>query len=129
VPHEVRNNILVQVGNQCIAKRVRFDDGSQVFDGNLWFRAADPATEALLRDWSGRDFDSLGAFRVSPAFTASQFCYGPGFEASGVEGDPGLDATMRPSPTGPAAHGAPDLSTTGWPGAVKSVYRGALPPR
>jgi len=129
VPHEVRNNILVQLGNQCIARLVRIDDGSQVFDGNLWFRAADPVTEPLLGGWSGRDFDSLAAFRTSPSFAASQRCYAPGFEVGGVEGDPGLDALLRPSPTGPAAHGAPDLSGTGWPGAVKSEYRGALPPR
>jgi hypothetical protein len=86
-------------------------------------------TEPLLSDWSGHDFDSLGAFAMSSTFAASRRCYPPGFEASGVEGDPGLDAQLRPSPTGPAAHGAPDLSVTGWPGAVKSEYRGAQPPR
>ena len=132
-PHELFNNILVQTADQYLAHGARVADGSQVIDGNLYFRSFAAPTQPLLKDYrnggAAADFARLLDFTTSPYFQATRTYYAPGWEASGVEGDPGLDANYRPLQTGPAASGAIDLSSRGWPGTTPLGYRGALPPR
>ena len=132
VPHEVVNNIFVQRGDQWLLRDARVDDGSQVHDGNLyWAPHRRPGTDLLEDLRLGHDeldFASLAAFLGSGVFNATQPAYAPGWESHGVEGDPRLDDQLRPSPTGPAASGAVDLSGKGWPGLTGETFRGALAP-
>ena len=122
VPHEVYNNIFLQTMDLWVASNIRVSDESQVFDGNLYYRSASnpttPMFEYIQDGNSSNEYESLHAFREAT-----------GFESSGIEGDPGLDANYRPDFIGPAASGAVDLSGTGWPGVISSEkFRGALAP-
>jgi hypothetical protein len=132
-PHEVCNNILVQTGDHWIARAARVADGSQVFDGNLYFRACRAPTTSLLEDYASDgsffDFERLVDFKASKLWRATRACYPPGWEARGQERDPGLDASYRPLRDGPAGTGAVDLTQKGWPGVEPVAYLGALPPR
>lgn len=132
-PHEVYNNIFVHTGDQPIVFDARCDDGAQVFDGNLYFRSHPGPTSRLLEEYSAGavllDFAALQAFRSSSLWAATRLHYPPGWEAAGVEGDPGLDAIYRPDPAGPGATGALDLSGRGWPDTAPVPWRGAFPPR
>jgi hypothetical protein len=131
VPHEVYNNIIIQVADAWLAGRVRVADGSQIHDGNLYYRSYANPTQPFFARWSDasgpQDFNSLAEFLASPLFTESKKHYAPGFESSGVEGDPRLDSHYRPDPGGPAATGAIPLPPE-WPGNTAGVFRGALPP-
>lgn len=133
VPHEVLNNVLIGEADHWLCSHARPADGSQVFDGNVWFRPTATPTTPLLRaidgSGNGRDFGGLATFRASPLWSATQAYYAPGWEALGVESDPGLDDLRQPDPLGPAASPGVDLSTRDWPGAAQLGYRGALPPR
>ena len=133
LPQEVYNNIFIQTEAHRIARGARVYDGSQILDGNLYYRAQSAAPpEYLFRHWENEtttaSFNSLAAFKSHPFFTESQAYYPPGWENAGVEADPQLDSDYYPSPSGPAANGAIDLSGKGWPGADGSPYRGALAP-
>jgi hypothetical protein len=131
-PHEVFDNIFVQKGNQWILRRGRVADGSQCFDGNLYFRShANPTTSLLEGFTSGsttRSFTSLYGFVTSSLWLQSRTFYSPGWELAGVEGDPQLDSNYRPAATGPAASGALDLASKGWPDAGSAGHRGAITP-
>lgn len=131
-PHEVFNNVFVQRGNQWIVRRGRVADGSQCFDGNLYFRSHSNPTTSLLEGYTSgtttRSFTNLYSFVTSSLWTASRTYYSPGWEVAGVEADPGLDANYKPSATGPAASGALDLSAKGWPDAGSAGHRGAITP-
>ncbi len=130
-PHEVCNNIFVLVGDQWILRRARVADGSQVFDGNLYWRTGAQPSTPLLADFQGtqtRDFTSLYGFLTSSLWTQSRTNYAPGWEASGVEANPQLDATYRPAANGPAASGGVDLSGKSWPDAGSATHRGAITP-
>ncbi len=131
-PHEVFNNVLIQTGDQWILRRARVHDGSQRYDGNLYFRSEPQPSTTFLADYSGggsaRDFVSLAAFSASSLWPLTRSFYAPGWEASGVEADPQLDALYRPAAGGPAASGAVDLGATGWPDADGAPHRGAVPP-
>jgi hypothetical protein len=131
-PQEVYNNIVVQVADYWVSSGARVADGSQIFDGNLYHRVPAHATQPFLRQWAGatavRDFASLAEFKASALFAESKRIHSPGFENSGVAGDPGLDAEYRPAADGPAATGAMPLPPH-WPGNRGEKFRGALPPR
>ncbi|NNC42741.1 MAG: hypothetical protein HKO03_05840, partial [Acidimicrobiia bacterium] len=131
-PHEVYNNIFVQLGDQWIVRDARVADGSQIHDGNLyWAPGRSTSTELFNRvDNSGTatDFQSLTEFTASTAWQATTGYYPPGWESSGVEADPRLDAELRPPTASAAATGAVDLSDKGWPGITGETYRGALSP-
>ena len=131
VPQEVYNNIIIQVADYWLSSGARVADGSQIFDGNLYYRVPKDATHPFLRRWAGvneiRDFPSLAEFKASPLFAESKRRYPPGFENSGTEGNPGLDRDYRPAKDGPAASGAVPLPA-GWPGNRVEKFRGALPP-
>ena len=65
---------------------------------------------------------------TSSLWTQSRTHYAPGWEASGVEANPVLDANYRPAANGPAASGAVDLSGKSWPDAGSATHRGAVTP-
>jgi hypothetical protein len=130
-PHEVYNNIFIQISDDWVAARAEVADGSQIYDGNIYYRTVSHPTSPLFRKWeSGRkkeDFQSLAAFKSSRFFQETRAYYPKGWESSGVEADPALDGQYRPSPHGPAANGAVTLPA-GFPGNDGGRYRGALPP-
>ena len=131
VPHEVFDNIFVMRGNQWALRRARVADGSQAFDGNLYWRTGAQASTPLFAGFVGsqtRDFSSLYGFVTSTLWTQSRAHYAPGWEASGVEADPRLDADYKPAADGPAASGAIDLTSKGWPDAGAQGHRGAIAP-
>jgi hypothetical protein len=132
VPHEVYNNIFVQLGDEWILREARTDDGSQIHDGNLyWAPNLLPGTDLLEDVASGimeEDFASLAQFVGSIGWAATRAHYPPGWESSGLQVDPQLNASHAPHPAGPAATGALDLSGRRWPGAAGETFRGALPP-
>lgn len=130
-PHEVYNNILVQTSSVQIARGARVADGSQVYDGNLYYRPSNTTSPLFLefRDQAGKaDFKSLAKFKASKFYLQTRAYYLPGWEAAGVEADPRLDQGYRPDSKGPAARGAIDLRSRSWPGATGEVFRGALAP-
>ena len=131
-PHEVFNNVFVQLGDQWLLRDARAEDGSQIHDGNLyWAPHRSPGTDLLEDIWDGdasQDFATLADFRGSATWKTTQVHYPPGWERSGVEADPQLDQAFRPDPDGPAASGAVDLSGKGWPGLCGETFRGALEP-
>lgn len=126
VAHTVYNNILVETGGGVLADEMSTDDGFQIYDGNLYFRAT-PSTEPLWDDVDGSDFDTLRDFLNSSSFQASKDMLDTGWESNGIEADPRLDEQKHPSDNGPAAMGA-ILLPSHFPGP-RHVYRGALPPR
>lgn len=131
--HSVFNNIFVQTADHCIAHGARVHDGSQVWDGNLYHRSAAHPRTPLFSDLDddGRfaNFATLADFVGSTHHAVTRGHHRDGWEAAGVEGDPGLDRDYRPDPRGPAADGAVDLRATGWPGVAAEPHRGARAPR
>lgn len=131
-PHEVYNNVFVQVSDHHVLRRAHVADGSQRHDGNLYHRTvatpSRPLFALLENDFTSEDFDTLSGFLSSSLWGMTQAFYPPGWDASGVEGDPLLSAEHVPDPSGPAASGGVDLSATGWPGTSASTYRGARKP-
>ncbi len=131
--HEVYNNLFVQTQDHWIAHEAVLEGGLQIYDGNLYFRPVRGPRHPLFRQFllgagaAPRDYATLAAWRASPAFEATRASYPPGWESSGVEADPRLDADYRPHPEGPAASGAVPLPA-GLPGDDGARYRGALPP-
>jgi hypothetical protein len=131
VPHEVLNNVFVQLADHPILIGGRLDDGSQRYDGNLYFRVGAPSTPlfaALERGEESLDFDTLAALRADLVRQTSEQVARADWEAHGVEADPRLGSDHVPAADGPAVTGAVDLSQTGWPGTSKEVHRGALRP-
>lgn len=132
-PHEVFNNIFIQKWDHYLIRAARTDDGSQIFDGNLYHRSsATHKTNQLYQiydivDGTYSHFRSLPDFMNSASQTATRLHYPPGWEANGVAADPKLDGMYRPGVNSPALTGAVDLSRRGWPGADGRSYRGALP--
>ncbi len=62
---------------------------------------------------------------ASSTFIESQSFYAPGWDSSSVEADPKLNENYLPAATGPAANGAIDLNSVGFPGLKGDVFRGA----
>lgn len=130
-PHEVLNNVMVQRGTQWIARFGRIGDGSQVFDGNVWYRervADAPIWKELAFGEEEKDFESIDRLRRSPHGRASQAHWPAGWESRGVQGNPKLADDLTPLTAGPASRAGVDLSRRPWPGVERSGYRGALAP-
>jgi hypothetical protein len=132
-PHEVLDNVFVLHGDQCMLRRARVHDGSQVFDGNVWARFGASATTPLVQQCENNstfaDFASWSAFTTSSHAAAAAANYTPGWEAVGAEGDPQLDTNLHPRRGGLADGDGVPLATRPWPGAARGGYRGALAPR
>jgi hypothetical protein len=131
VPQEVYNNIIIQIADAWAAGPIRVADGSQIHDGNLYYRSFPNPAHPFFRGWFGesgpQDFTSLAEYHTSPLFAESRSHYPPGFENSGTEGNPGLNNDYRPDPKSPAATGAVALPAD-WPGNKAEAFRGALSP-
>jgi hypothetical protein len=131
--HVVYNNIFVIHFDQIWVQYLTSNLASEIYDGNVYY-AVPPA----VAFWNRVRTSAGEQGKNSPTMTLaelkalvaldSQNFYAPGFEASGIDADPELDPTYRPSIWGPAATGAVDLSATGFPGATAEVWRGALAP-
>lgn len=130
-PHEVYNNIFVQITDFTAAREAHVADGSEIHDGNLYYRTVSNATTDLFKNWisgsQSSSFKSLAEYKSSQFFQDSKTYYAPGFENSGIEADPLLAADYRPDPYGPAATGAVRLPS-GLPGNDGGTFRGAFPP-
>lgn len=130
-PQEVYNNIFIQTMDHWISREARVSGGSQILNGNIYFRTLTNATNYLFRSWingnSVTSFRNLSQFRSSSFYTATRNYYSPGWESSGIEANPQLDSNYRPGANSPAATGAVSLPT-GWPRQDNGHYRGALPP-
>ncbi|GAB62034.1 hypothetical protein KSU1_C0438 [Candidatus Jettenia caeni] len=133
-PQEVYNNIIIQTMDHWLARDCRVADGSQICDGNIYYRSVAGPKNYFFRSWeeklgsSSYYFKSLSAFKSSPLFDASRKYYAPGWEKNGTEANPQLDKDYYPAPDGPAATGAIPLPSS-WPGLDGGGYRGALPPQ
>lgn len=130
-PHEVYNNIFVQITDFTAAREAHAADGSEIHDGNLYYRPVSNASADLFKGWisgsKSSNFRSMSAFKASQFFQDSKQYYGPGFENSGIEANPLLAADYHPDPYGPAATGAVRLPSE-LPGNDGGTYRGALSP-
>lgn len=130
--HEVYNNIFIIVTDHWLARKARVSDGSQIYDGNIYFRMVVNAKKPFFRmfksGWKTLDFDSLAEFKTSSFFIDSKAHYPAGWENSGIEANPQMNNKYQPVSDGPAAIGAVTLPSD-WPGRDGGVYRGALPPK
>ncbi|HEV7240999.1 MAG TPA: hypothetical protein VGQ36_17300 [Thermoanaerobaculia bacterium] len=128
--HDVYNNIFVIDFNQIWVHLLTSNLASEIYDGNLYY-AMPPAAPFWNRVHTSAGEQDVATLATLKALvtTDSKTFYAPGFEASGIDGNPQLDANYRPSISGPAATGAVDVSATGFPGATADVWRGALAPR
>ena len=131
-PHEVFDNVFWLQGDQCMLRHARVHDGSQIFDGNVWRRTGAAPTTPLLRECTdgttARDFLSWSALRNSSHGALAAQRRAGGWEPVGFEGDPQLDAELRPIPGGPASSVGLPLNGLPWPDSARSAWRGALPP-
>ena len=136
VRHEVYNNIFVQHSDAIVMRGGRTDDGWEIRDGNLYYRAVANPTEKrfFFEQWYSEtaysNFQSLAEFKNSPLNNTTKSYYSPGWEANGIEMDPQLDANVVPLNSA-AWHGGVDLSAKDWPGTADlegAPYRGAIAP-
>lgn len=151
--HEVLNNIFVFEIDNPMTKLTKVGTGQEVYDGNLYWRGVNPATNIHNPMWLNftdpaqiRAFHDIPAFRANACsscencgpgccascatdwFTLSKTYYAPGWDNSSIEADPDLDANFVPAFGSPANSGAVDLAGRGWPGFDGLPYRGAKPP-
>lgn len=132
VKHEVYNNIFMMYGDGNLLYAARYGDGSQIYDGNIYYRIATNPTNDFFSSFESTyqtadtNYSSLAAFKASAEFTTTQGYYTPGWEASGREGNPQLDATYHPTLTSIANYGGVDISAKGWPGCT-DTFIGAFP--
>jgi hypothetical protein len=137
--HEAWNNIVLQYDNREYLRGLRAGPFA-IHDYNLFWKFH-PGNFARFNDFPPTDanpttdYASLAAWRASAGFAGTQAYYPPGYEANSKEANPQLSAQAnpverdyRPSPAGPAASGAADLSGTGWPGATGAGWFGAVDP-
>jgi hypothetical protein len=68
-PQEVYNNIFIQTGDQWILRGARIGDGSQILDGNLYFRSLPDLRTPLFYPFPGDNgtasYDTLAAWNAS----------------------------------------------------------------
>ncbi|BAO43044.1 hypothetical protein TBH_C0096 [Thiolapillus brandeum] len=133
-PHEVYNNIFWQKWDSYIVRAARTEDGSQIFDGNLYYRSSITHDTAKYYHYyqqvggSYQNFQNLNDFVGSGYWLATQSYYANGWDSQSVEENPMLDNDYRPETASPAAFGAIDLSSKNWPGLKGETFRGALAP-
>ncbi len=130
-PHEMYNNIFVELEEQHILGKCQIKGGSHILDGNLYHRTdlSAPVFKELYYGDQKISFSSLSDFKKSSYFVKTKSYYNPGWEASGIEADPKLNSEYIPDKYGPAAKGALDLSNKKWPGLKGETFRGALQPQ
>ena len=131
VYHEVYNNIIVQYDDHYISRGAGMADRSMIYDGNLWYKPVNANKPAFFIWENGTQtvsFNNLADFKSSIYFNLTKAYYPPGWENSGVWGDPEIDENYRPSQSSIAASGAVDLSSKNWPGLSGETFRGALSP-
>lgn len=132
--HEVYNNIFIQTTDNPIVDDQSTVDGLQIYDGNLYHRPSGngPLFEKIANTSGTSSYTSLASFLASPTFTESRSLYPPGWDAASVEADPQLadpaNGDYRPAAGGPAASGAIELTSRGFPGLKGDVFRGATDP-
>ena len=132
--HEVYNNIFIQTTDNPIVDDQSTVDGLQIYDGNLYYRATgnSPLFKDIADSSGKSSYDSLAAFLASPTFIESSNLYQPGWDVSSIEADPQLldpaNGNYRPATGSPAASGAIDISSQGFPGLKGDVFRGATDP-
>ena len=138
IPHEVYNNMFIQFSDYWVTRGGRIDDGLEIHDGNLYYRAVDnPGEQRFFHQiWTTEatysDFSSLIEFKDSGLIEATRSYYSPGWEQSGVEINPELNANYIPQNHQEAWLGGVDLSHTAWPGTQSlagAPYRGAVIPQ
>ncbi len=145
-PHEVYNNIFYQKYDNdvndswytFVLRGSRVQDGSQIFDGNLYYREERTRPISSRHHFFGemvtvygrskQNFESLSEFIGSAYQEDTKSYYSQGWENSGIEADPQLNQNYYPVLNSPAASGAIDLSSKGWPGVTDKIFRGALEP-
>jgi hypothetical protein len=129
-PHEVYNNVFVEVSGGTLVDRLSTKTGPQIYDGNVYHRTTvsrRPLFTAVEDSNGVRDYHSLADFRRSRAFEESKAYIPSGWDSRSLEADPQLDQDLRPAARGPAGSGAVPLPPE-FPGRGDS-FRGALPPR
>jgi hypothetical protein len=131
-PQEVYNNIFIQTMDHWLARGARISNGSQIWDGNIYYRNQKYPTTYFFRSFKNgkrnANFISLAEFKKSDYFQDTKKKYSPGWENTGIEANPELDNEYYPSCSGPAATGA-ILLPSHWPGQDEGKYRGALSPK
>jgi hypothetical protein len=138
-PQEVYNNIIVQTyTDRPLSRRCVVDDGSQILDGNLYFRedtlsSTDPLFMQVYDGGSETDFESLDGpqqpqFIGSSHHTATKMYYSPGWDTTSFEGDPELNSNYEPPVGGLTDGNALDITSKNWPGLVGETFIGALSP-
>jgi hypothetical protein len=138
--HEVLNNILVQEywmkQSVYVTRNARVLDGGEVYDGNCWHTKTDNQMRIWLdardEENASKIFRRIIDLHADPYWDMTKVHYPPGWEASGTQADPQLDAGYFPQTAGmlEGGSGIPnpvDLSGKGWPG-YDGNYRGAIPP-
>lgn len=132
--HEVYNNIMIQTYDFRYLRDIQINNSisHSIYDGNLYWYPGTGTAYASQRfqvknNTTETDYASLSAMRSAVKSITDDY-YAPGWEASGVEGDPGLDSQYYPTNNN-ARIGGIDLSSKGWPGVDGGIYRGALKPK
>ena len=132
-PQEVYNNIFVQSADYYLGRGAQVHNGSQILDGNLYYRAVRDAEHELfllVEDGVDREhFDTFAAFLASGKREQTMTHYTPGWEKHGAFSDPSLDPVYRPDGNSVDVWGTIGLDETGWPGLRGETYKGALLPR
>ena len=133
-PHEVFNNIFKV--RKLISPLVDANSGNFIMDGNIYWRPVSGNPHWRFINTSGGlidgafpvVMDTVAKLRATQALADSQAYYPPGWEASGLDVDPDLDADYKPRATS-VKTGAVDLTGKGWPGtSVHEAHRGAVAP-
>lgn len=134
VYHEVYNNIMVQTYDFRFLRDIQVNDSvsHSIYDGNCYWYPGTGTAYASQRfqvknGETETDYATLSAMRSAVKNITDDY-YSPGWEASGVEGDPGLDSSYYPTSNN-ARIGGIDLSGKGLPGVDGGIYRGALRPK
>lgn len=126
-PQEVYNNIFIGMADSRLVQDVRTKDGSQIFDGNMYWRTNGKTTPMFVRWNCGNgkeDFVTLNEFKNKYPFSSSPSL--PPFENFGIEGDPALGQDYIPTNTLPYLCGV-ILKDMEWPDN-DSEFVGALKP-
>lgn len=134
--HEVYNNIFILKGDWFFGRTSRVDSGQEVYDGNIYWKVtpggkmpfATPVYN-LAATPSTKIFPTLESLKADEWCEVTKSYYPPGWEHSGVEGDPQLGKDFYPVPGGLASTPGVDLSTKNWPDATRLRNRGALAPK
>ncbi len=127
--HEVYNNIIVQYDDREYQRGLGTGNDEK-YDHNLYFKDS-AGSFPRFNDYppSNTDYSTFTAWKSSSSATSN------GYDQNSKDADPlfGSNADpdnrdYRPSSIGPAASGAKNLASTGWPGATNDNWLGAVDP-